>query len=349
MIKASQAKNVLMDYVERHRALKKYKLPSERVLANELGYSRGTIGKALGVLEGEGVIERKHGSGTFITPNGQKHTIKIAVVMRNAYQCTDSHFRFIVEQISKYAEENNIYIQIFDRVKDMFDIRSEYNPLTEAIRNRIIDGTLVVSRVPLSIISRISSISPTVSINNTFGDGHEVPCISCDYFRSGFLAGKYLLEKGHRKIAFITTNREHPESELDFSGLSCALEMANIKLSEDDVLETGYNQNTFSARTVKFFSSGKYTACFIRNSLNATRVQSLLQNKLLNTPDGLTIVANGNYKSNIGVNNSQRIIIVDNRLDEMCKLGLEILTRRIMGKEHFCGLKLVLPKLAELS
>lgn len=43
-------------------------LPSERTFSDELGISRVTARKALDVLLEQGLIRRRHGSGTFITP-----------------------------------------------------------------------------------------------------------------------------------------------------------------------------------------------------------------------------------------------------------------------------------------
>ena len=41
-------------------------LPSEAELAVRYNVSRNTLRKALSLLEGEGIIHRKHGSGTYI-------------------------------------------------------------------------------------------------------------------------------------------------------------------------------------------------------------------------------------------------------------------------------------------
>ena len=49
------------------------KLPTERALAEQLGVSRNVIRKALAVLEVEGRVDRKVGSGTyFVTPTTQR-------------------------------------------------------------------------------------------------------------------------------------------------------------------------------------------------------------------------------------------------------------------------------------
>jgi GntR family transcriptional regulator len=44
------------------------RLPTEPVLAKDLSASRGTVRRALAQLEHEGLIIRKHGSGTYINP-----------------------------------------------------------------------------------------------------------------------------------------------------------------------------------------------------------------------------------------------------------------------------------------
>lgn len=47
-------------------------LPSERALSEELGISRVTTRRALDLLLEQGLIRRRHGSGTFITPRAEQ-------------------------------------------------------------------------------------------------------------------------------------------------------------------------------------------------------------------------------------------------------------------------------------
>ncbi len=52
--------------IDEGRLLRGERLPSERVLAERLGLSRGAVRESLSVLEAEGLVRRRHGSGTYV-------------------------------------------------------------------------------------------------------------------------------------------------------------------------------------------------------------------------------------------------------------------------------------------
>jgi len=56
----------LLDEIRRGKYLIDGRLPNEGKLAQELGVSRNTLREALRVLESVGVVEKKHGLGTFV-------------------------------------------------------------------------------------------------------------------------------------------------------------------------------------------------------------------------------------------------------------------------------------------
>lgn len=345
MSKADKAKNILKEYISRQNAVRNYRLPSERELAKSLGFSRSTIGKALGVLEGEDEIVRKIGAGTFIAKPKEHKNFTVALVMRIAYHYTDSHFRLIVEKVSEYAEKINIQVQIFDRLTDIFLESPDDNRLLKAIRSGVVDVVLITSRMPLSIISKINSLCPAVSINNIFGDGGEVPCISCDYFRAGFMAGKYLLEKGHRRVAYVTENLDNPESTFEFSGFKSALETAGVNLTSANILETKKNLDIFSQNIRNFFVDANYTACFVRRSTHAARLVAVLQKLNIRIPDDLSVIATGNYRNER--QSLMRLTTIDNQLTEMCELGLKILCAKSSKSGASSSLTLLEPRLIE--
>ncbi len=56
------------------------KLPNEQQLAAELKVSRSTVREALGVLSTEGVVERRWGSGTFVSPPSATPQLSMASI-----------------------------------------------------------------------------------------------------------------------------------------------------------------------------------------------------------------------------------------------------------------------------
>ena len=60
-------------------------IPGEIELAEELDVSRGTVRQALTILDREGVIYRRQGSGTF----ANKHVLHIGARVEHAYEFTD--------------------------------------------------------------------------------------------------------------------------------------------------------------------------------------------------------------------------------------------------------------------
>jgi len=66
-----QAIEALNRYIEQGQFKPGDKLPAEGELAKQLGISRPTLREAFGMLEAAGVIERRHGVGTFVTAPAQ--------------------------------------------------------------------------------------------------------------------------------------------------------------------------------------------------------------------------------------------------------------------------------------
>lgn len=58
----------LRTLIEQHAISEGAALPGERELAGQLGVSRVTVRQALRVLEEQGLVSRRHGSGTFVSP-----------------------------------------------------------------------------------------------------------------------------------------------------------------------------------------------------------------------------------------------------------------------------------------
>jgi LacI family transcriptional regulator len=171
-----------------------------------------------------------------------------------------------------------------------------------------------------------------VSINNIFGDGGEIPGVSCDYFRTGFLAARHLLEKNHRQVVYMTNTCRHPESHFYFSGFRAGFEAAGIKLTEQNILETKANIQLFNRRIMEFFKDGSHTACFVRSVSFIPRMLTVLKRNGIRVPEDLSLIAGGDYGGTAP--GKLKVTTIDNRLDLMCRIGLEKLQKIIQGRRN---------------
>ncbi|MDD3694426.1 MAG: GntR family transcriptional regulator [Lentisphaeria bacterium] len=343
MLKVDEIKLLLLDHIRRCRSAGCQRLPTERSLAADFGCSRSTVGKALGILSAEGLIERRGSSGTYIS-DFRPPAVTVAVLLQHTYQYTDAHFRLVIDTLSEHARRLGLRIKIYDHLIESFAKPGFADEFQSSVKDGLISGLLIASRMPLRILASLHSLCPVVSINNIFAQGQEIPAISCDYFRVGFLAARHLLEHDHRRIAFLTESLEHPESWLDLSGFRSALEMYGLELSQDNILETRLNLNSLNSTVRNFFAQKRYSACFVRSTSLALQILPVLQQDSIRIPQDISIVAAGNYQP--GRQQQIQLTSIDNRLDEMCRLGLEFLKKKISRPElGFSNLTLLEPSL----
>jgi DNA-binding LacI/PurR family transcriptional regulator len=85
------------------------RLPSERDLAEQLAISRPSVRAILAVLEAEGLIQRRHGSGTYPTRvRAERLQRVILLVDQDIKLGNDPFFTLLVEQIQKSLQKQGI-------------------------------------------------------------------------------------------------------------------------------------------------------------------------------------------------------------------------------------------------
>ena len=78
------------------------KLPGEQALAAQLSVSRQTLRQALAVLEQEGLIEKRRGSGSFLCPAAARQDRRIAVI---ATSLSDYIFPSLLKDVLSFAAQ----------------------------------------------------------------------------------------------------------------------------------------------------------------------------------------------------------------------------------------------------
>lgn len=208
------------------------RLPSEEILAQTLNISRTTLRKVLKTLNEQGIIESRHGSGSFV--------------------CNKDINRYIPIIVPKNSQ-NYRMMEIFDGTHNYFN-NIGFSSLLSLTDD---DPEKEISLINKLITEGHKNfiIYPTSSDNNTsfyqmllrkgcncvFID--TLPNkITCDYvtscnFLGGYEATKRLIDLGYENIAFCSIpNPKHINTIKDrYEGYVSALEQHKIKFSNDRV------------------------------------------------------------------------------------------------------------------
>lgn len=106
---AAEVAKALRDSI-RHDELKVFeRLPSERVLAENYGVSRGTVREALNRLTDEGLVEIRAGSGTYVTYSGNKDGTQV-IANAGPLELIDTRFALephICRLVVLHGQEND--------------------------------------------------------------------------------------------------------------------------------------------------------------------------------------------------------------------------------------------------
>ncbi|MHC4871489.1 MAG: LacI family DNA-binding transcriptional regulator [Planctomycetota bacterium] len=334
--------------IDKQKSDGKLRFPPERKLAEELGTSRMTVSKVVSVLVGEGLLTRKRGSGTFVVDKENRGTEKcLAVLFKNIAGSSCPYFTKVKNSLLGSTQNKKTTLQFYEGVDRHFNNSQSANRLLKAISSGLVDGVIIANRMQLEVAAEIKEHVPAVVINDSFGELGGISCITCDYWKAGFEAARYLISRGHKRVGYISRHSDYLETAQSISGMRTACEVFDAEFSESNILYTGIASETFSRRVNDFFSNTSASAFFVRYDVTAARIIKELEKINIRVPDDISIVGAGNYQS--GFECDVPLTTVDTCIDEMCKKAGQLLLDKINGKKESagCATQLLKPLLIE--
>ena len=204
---AAKAALVLRREIREGRYSVGEQLANERTLATRFGVSRGTIRKAMRMLESERLIARQQGRGTFVAnPTfgpvpGSNQTALIGAIISDKVD----YFAELLRAASSQSTVRGYVLTTGTNV-----VAEEETQHVEALLRSGIRGVLMTPR-PWSkqAYLRLREAQVPVVLVDTRLPQIDEDFVSVDDRRGTFLATSHLIELGHRRIAYIGHHYGH--------------------------------------------------------------------------------------------------------------------------------------------
>ena len=174
------------------------RMESENTLSEQFGYSRQTVRQALSVLEQEGLIERRRGSGTYISSESRRTPRGNSIAIVTTY-ISDYIFPTIIRGI-----EETLTNAGYDLTLNVTNnhVEEEARILQSLISRRvdgvIVEGTKTAFPNPnVELYRRLEKMGvPVVFFNSYYRDLPDSVYVVTDDRKAGLQAVDLLIEKG---------------------------------------------------------------------------------------------------------------------------------------------------------
>lgn len=281
------------------------RIPSEVQLVKRFGVSRPTIGQALRGLQEKGLIERRSGSGTYVSsgdarkplpsllpqlgmivPNLRQTEIFVPILGELASLARGHDFDFWPSVIASPLSETHMTVeeaealctQFIERgVRGVFFVPFEHQPDREDA-NRRITGRLRQAGIPVVLIDRDLGAFPNRSAFDLVG---------IDNFAGGYLLAEHLIKLGLRRLAYVMRPLTASTVDGRIAGALMAMRMHGLEIPRNFV-QAG---DPTDLKFVKSFTrSNQLDAVFCASDHIAAQLLQSLNRLGLRVPKNLRLV-----------------------------------------------------------
>ncbi len=270
------------------------RLPSELELQEQFQISRQTVRNALELLERQGFVRSRQGSGTYVVDRdaeGQKKSKRIAVVTTYV----DNYiFPKIIQGIEEILSKEGFQVQISFTGNQIWKEEAVLSSLLEQeLRGIIIETTKSALPNPnLPLYRRLQEKEiPILFINSRYPE-LDCPVVCLQDEAAGRLAAECLLANGHRKIGGFF-KRDDGQGVRRYQGFVEALRDGGIRIEGQNILwfdtEDALDFDSMEERLRKRL--GECTGIMCYNDSTASRVMEIWKRHGVSVPEDVSIVS----------------------------------------------------------
>ncbi len=209
-------------------------LMTEVEMKDHFGVSRQTVRQAISLLEEDGLVLRRRGSGTYVTHRPRKRTGDLNVGVITTY-ITDYIFPSIVRGIENRLSAQNCIMSLSATYNRTDRERALLTRILESpIDGLIIEGTKTALPNPnIALYERLRERNiPVLFINGYYPQLKHNTHIVTDDEEGGRLAAQALIKRGFKRVGGIFKS-DDMQGHLRYQGYAAALQDAGLPVSDE--------------------------------------------------------------------------------------------------------------------
>lgn len=331
---ADQLKKELADNIKYGH----YKLPTEQELCARFHLSRQTVRQALSLLEQEGLIARRQGSGAYATgllPDMEKNHVAILLSSDTEYI-----FPALLGDLETFLSKEGYSISVFitnnrtDTERIILQRLSE-----EPLRGLIAEPSR--SALPTPNFDLYEKLSATgthiVFFHGYYSNLPPSLYVKDDNFSGGFMLGQFLIEQNHKQIAGIFQLDTIQGQERHLGFVRAMLE-AGLPIDEDTIawFTTGQLTRLEKKQDTRFLSDfinqnlSSCSAIICHNDEIAYWLIKELSYRNIHVPDDISIVSFDNsYLSELS---TPGLTSLSHEPHEVAAAAVSLLIQKMQGR-----------------
>jgi GntR family transcriptional regulator, arabinose operon transcriptional repressor len=208
-------------------------LPSEQQLSEILRIARTTVRQAMAELEKDGVVQRRHGAGTFVSDSPENaRRLGLDVLALVVPGGTTGFWPSLQAGFQNAAAESHKQILVCNTEND---VGKQANIFIQLVQKRVAGVALAPTSLPLTPAYQVRHLQdhgiPVVLCHRGIEE-IDAPLLAIPFHEVGRRAGELLLSHGHKRVAYFSMHERTEASAGYEAGLREALHAAGGDLPE---------------------------------------------------------------------------------------------------------------------
>lgn len=202
----------------------------------------------------------------------------------------DEFYASTIKGISDTIHSLNMIATLCD---SNFDFDIEYRYLKYAEEHGFAGVIMLTVESSPGMIALLRNYTLPVVLVNRFIRSLDMDVVSIDNYRGGYMAASYLLEHGHRCVAYLAGKRESTAQQDRLRGFTDAMADAGISFRQQNVFwgdNTRDSGRDFAGSFFRDHAKGKYTAVFAANNPMAVGALTRLLELGRSVPNDISMI-----------------------------------------------------------